>query len=267
MDLDDYLMDLTAVPFVRHLLDNESESRLNQWRRIQVKHLLTHKSGISKDLPGSLVFWNREAIEDQAYPTYEQFIEGVTDVQFHYDPEELNGSMKYSNLAMNMNARLVEGLNPWGDSYQDFVFFNLFDPLDMNHSFLDIGSSQEKYLTTGFSGNAVGVEPLPKVLQVGSYDGSIGLATSALDLAKIGQEFLKILFEQENKLFRTFGSEIFEPVSPYDNKFVWSYGSFWQYLASEGTLLWVGHTGTGYGERAMVLVSPETGIGFTLLFK
>lgn len=269
--LDTPLLELDRAAFVRKLKREEKPERLAKWGKIRIRHLLSHQAGISKDVPGTLVFFNTEAIRDHAYPGMEEFLAGLKDVEFLYEPGEIAPGIKYSNLAVNMLARIVAAYNPLQLSFPAYVRANILLPLGMTNTFYDIPLVLRHRLTWGYGApNAEGTRiEIPKVYEVGSYDGSIGVASNAVDLARLGQALLKMLAFERNpllnnkELIRTW----FTPVSRFVPSLNWAHGPLWQTLPGEPLTnpLWTGHTGTGYGERAVLLVAPEKNLGVVVL--
>jgi hypothetical protein len=108
------------------------------------------------------------------------------------------------------------------------------------------------------------------VFRTGSYDGSIGVASTARDLARLGRRLLDFAYFEENELLRSPNviNDLLLPKSFLSNSIAWASGPMWQVLPGE-TLdqpLWLGHTGTGYGERTFLMVAPERDLGVSILF-
>lgn len=271
LDLESSLLDYDQVPFVKFLKKHETPERVKKWSAMKIKHLMSHQAGISKDLPGSLVFFNSEAIADHAYPSMSDLYQGLLKVEFLFGPAKVEGGIKYSNLAMNLLARLVEGVNREGLSYPDYVKKNIFMPLGMNRSHFDINQHREgEYLVDGHGAKQLDgqILVLPKVYQVGSYDGSIGFATTSVDMAKLGQLFLKLIRFESNPILKDkqLIKTLLTPIVPEE---IMALGPFWKLMPGDHIdrdPIWVGHTGTGYGERAIVMSSPERGLGIAINF-
>ena len=265
------LMDLDRVAFVRHLKKYEAPERLAQWSKVKLRHLLSHQAGISKDVPGVLAFFNRESVRFNSYPSFFEFLNGLTSVEFIFPAGEIPTGIKYSNLGMNMLARVVESYNPEGVKFSTYVRRHILMPLHMRQTFYDIPAALENQLVGGFGapqmdGNRLSV---PKALKVGAYDGSIGVASTAQDLAKFGQELLNLM-DGHSKLLKDAAiiREMFTVVSPAGAGNAWAKGPVWQTLPGETAKdpLWTGHTGTGTSERSAVLVSAEKNVGVSILF-
>lgn len=265
------LLDLDKVDFVRFLKRHESQSRLAQWAKIKIHHLMSHQSGISKDVPGALAFFNTESLRNHSYPTSYDFYRGLPSVEFLFPAGEVSTGIKYSNLGMNILARIVEAYNDERLSFPAYVAKYILAPLEMNNSFYDIPFSERAKMVSGYgdlmkNGTRTAV---PKAYHVGSYDGSIGVASNARDLSRLGMEFLKII-NQESTLIRDpeVIRDFFFMKARVNPTIGWASGPLWQVLPGETAAnpLWTGHTGTGASERAIVLVSPERNLGINILF-
>lgn len=263
---DTSIMDLDKVGFVRFLKAHETHERLARWAKIKVRDLMSHQAGISKDIPGQIVgFFNTSALEDHAYPLMNGLYPGLLKVEFLYEPGQVASGIKYSNLGMNLIARIVEDLNPEQLSFQNYVKRHILRPLNMRHTYYDLSGANRNKLVTGYSSTK---KPIPAVYEVGSYDGSIGVATTAKDMAALGIEMLK-MFSGESTILKDQNTikQLFELKSFVTPGLSWAHGPLWQALPNETAAdpLWVGHTGTGPDARTIILVSPERGLGVVVL--
>lgn len=263
LSFDTPIMTLQDVRFVRFLKEHETAERLAKWNKITIRQLLSHTSGISKDIPGALVFFNTESLKENSYPGFHELYRGLTSVEFLYEAGE---RLKYSNLGMNLLARIVKDLNTEHLSYPQYVQKNIFQPLGMEHSHYDLSAAESADLVPGFGdllpdGTRTSV---PLALKTGSYDGSIGVASTAEDLAKFAMQLFKLHagtsgLVRDGAILDVWAA----PSSPASQALVWAHGPTWQYLPNEKErdALWLGHTGTGPSERILVAVAPEKNLG------
>lgn len=268
---DTKFMDLTKAKIVRYIRDNETPERLKLWNEITIGQMMSHQAGFSKDLPGSLVFGSTKSLVNNSYPTMEDLFKGILDVEFLYPAGKIDSGIKYSNLAINLLARIVEAYNKQGLSFAKYVKRHVAKPLGINNFYYDVPRKQRARMVQGWGTVlADGTRTqVPKAYFAGSYDGSIGVATTAADMAGLGMEFLKTvndkstLFQDSNLINRLFNMQSW--VSPSQG---WAGGPMWEVLPGETATapLWVGHTGTGSSERLIMIVSPELGVGVTVMF-
>lgn len=265
------LMDLKKVPFVKYLAHTETDARLEQWSKIKIHHLMSHQSGISKDLPGALAFFNVESLANHSYPTGTEFYRGLPFVEFLFPAGQVSTGIKYSNLGMNLLARIVAAYNSEKLTYAQYVKQKILIPLGMSHTFYNVPKDERGAMVAGWGARQPDGSrtDVPKAFFVGGYDGSIGVASTATDLSQMGMQLLKLLRGDSQLLknpemiadFVTLKS----PVSPTQ---AWASGPTWQVLPGDtiASPLWIGHTGTGASERSALIVSPEKNLGVAILF-
>lgn len=280
------LLDIDAE-FVLKIKEIEkfNNVRLARWKQITIGDLLAHHAGISKDIPGissndELMFFNSEAlINDNSYASTESFMNGLSQIEFIYAK---TGTFRYSNLGINMLARVVEAINKDGLTYSQFLAKNLFGPLGMKNTFIDVPIERRADLARGHTspGSFLPSKPklqvtsdgrvlMPYAYRAGAYDGSFGIATTSQDLAKFGQELLKVIKFKHNRLLnrRSVINSLFIPKTLHRaNDFARANGFMWvnSSIGSDSNILWAGHSGTGFGERAYLFYSPELGYGIAI---
>jgi CubicO group peptidase (beta-lactamase class C family) len=271
LNLDTPITQLNRAPFVRYLQKYETPTRLNSWSKITIRHLMSHQSGISKDVPGALAFFNTESLSNFSYPSLATFYHGLTSVEFLYQPGEITSGIKYSNLGMNLLARIVEAYNPYRLPYSEYIQQAILKPLRMQNTFYDIPENKRQQLLPAFgvpSSNGQRIL-VPPAFFAGAYEGSIGIASTSADLAKLGQE-LSRLINGKGKLLRD--KELIEYLvtlkSPVAPNLGWASGPLWTTLPGESAdqPIWLGHTGTGASERGIVIYSAEKNLGLSILF-
>jgi len=275
ISLDTHLLDLD-IPFV-HRLARTHQSDIERWKTLTLRQLLGHTGGISKDLPGSNMWLDIAGIRNGTYPDFTAFYRGMSDVELIYTPGKIPPGMKYSNLGFNMLARIVERYNREGLSFPRYVQKYVFAPLGMKKSHYALRKEELADLTSSYTPLGVdATQPeqrvvLPKVYDPLSYDGSVGIATTVEDLARLGMEDFKwVGMSHRSALSLGVNSEqaLVELTSPYAPDLGWSLGGTWGYLPGESGAdpVWFGDEGTGFGERSLLYVSPELGFGIALEF-
>lgn len=234
LDLDTKILDLKGISFVDYLLKNETPDRLKQWNQITVRHLMNHQAGISKDQPETLNgFFNSEAIANGSYALREGFLPSLLKIKFLFEPGLV---MKYSNMGPNLLARIVEGTNPDSLSFDQYVKKSIFEPLGILNSTYDLVTEKQiDQFVSGYTSQSMGRRPLPAVLKVGGYDGSIGVASTAHDLAKFGIEILRQVKNENPKLItnQNLISEYYTASSFLSDKMVWGLGPSWVTLSGK----------------------------------
>ncbi|PCI27867.1 hypothetical protein COB52_04320 [Candidatus Kaiserbacteria bacterium] len=274
LSLNTSITDIQGVAFIDYLRKNETPERLKKWSKIEIKHLLSHQAGISKDLPGARIFWNSDSLLDNSYPSFKTFRRGLLKTEFIYPAGATEGAVKYSNLGMNLLARIIEGLNRENLSFPQYVKKHIFSPPGMNRSAFNVSPQNHANLVTGYGTHQPGTGPLkiPHVFDVSSYDGSIGIAAPVNDMAKLGNQFLRATLFKKNLIFKS-DTAIQQFLSPIPhNSFlsksrVMASGPFWRFRPMNkhnAENLWLGFTGFGYAFESILLMNPIYDFGIVL---
>lgn len=271
LDRDAKLLDLRKTDIVRILRHHETANRLQLWNKVQLHQLMSHQSGIAKDISGSLLGFNSESLLNHSYPSMDVMYKNITAVEFLYPAGNIDTHFKYSNLAINILARVVEAYNPWNVSFSSYVYQSILMPLRMRSTFYDVPAWKRPQMVTGYGSllpDGTRTE-VPQALFAGSYEGSMGVATTATDLAQLGRELLKIINEESNVLSKPSVIKDWLTIkSPAGPTAGWASGPSWLVLPNENATddIWFGHQGTGASERASLLANAEKNIGVAILF-
>jgi CubicO group peptidase (beta-lactamase class C family) len=155
----------TYIPWFR--VADESASA-----QITVKHLLAQTSGFS-GAAGHVEL----AASDTSEQAIENSVRALKDVTLVRAPGEAH---EYSNLNYTVLGLVVQMVS--GQSYESYVQENIFDPLEMSHSFTSLGEARQNGMSTGH----VTLFGLPIARDVPFNRGNIAggyLISSAEDLA------------------------------------------------------------------------------------
>lgn len=275
--LDTRLSDLNQTEFF-NVVQSQCPEKIRKLRKIKVKNLLNHTSGILHDLPNSNMWWDSQAIEDGSYPSKKDFSAQFCNEPFLYEPGQVPGISKYSNHGFNLLGQIVEayGGEP---SFEKYIQKYILAPLNIQNAKYLIDSTSIDNLTNTYGkpgsllgGGATSRTPLAKVLDPGSYVGSVGLNISANALAKFGQETLRwTSYYHRPKLLQNWEAILY-PTSPnFGSSSSFGLGSILYNVKSENHrgfvsgILCYGHTGTLYGSRALVFACPELDWGMAMV--
>lgn len=263
------LAELPNSSFYQKLKSNPE--KLDMLKRIKVKHLLSHQSGIMQDLPGANMWWDLSSISDGSYPGYDIYDEGILDVELLFTPGDIPTGMKYSNLGFNLIAEIIKAYG--GEtSLESYIRKNILNKLGLTHSNYFIDDQNVDLLSRSHSnrGAAWGSPEdqrfiLPIVCQPGSCGGSIGLNSSSHELSLMAQALFKLLdplspdtLGVKNQLYN-----ILNPQSQNNKNLSWGHGFALENF--EGHLAF-GHMGTGHGSRALLKIFPELNWGISAVF-
>lgn len=105
---------------------------------ITIRQLLTHTSGISQVQGGATYLFN-------ASYSIEEVVDKSKDLFLDYKP---GSQFVYSNLNYVILGRVIEIVS--GQEYSDYINQNIFQPLQMTHSFFDEKQAAEDGLSEGY---------------------------------------------------------------------------------------------------------------------
>ena len=277
LSLETSLAELDQATF-HQTVSTKCPLQMTHLNNITIRNLLTHTSGVLHDLPNVSLWWDSAALEDESYPTDEDFVNNFCDERYLYPPDFVPGIAKYSNLGFNLLAQIVEAYGE-SSSYEEYVYNNIFSMLDMEDSFFSLNENQAQNLVVShgkpgslFGGSSEDRTQLVKVLKSGSYAGSIGLNISSNDLAKFGVEILNWTTGNKQNLLNISWHEALSPAAPLAGSSLSIARGFLIYNAKstdhsdfvEGIKCY-GHTGTNYGTKALLYVCPEIDWGIAVM--
>jgi CubicO group peptidase (beta-lactamase class C family) len=141
------------------------------WQPITIKHLLTHTSGIPNytSLPGY------EGVAGQI-STDEDVISRVRGMPLEFAPGD---KFKYNNSGYHLLGMIIERIS--GESYENFIWENVFVPLGMTHSGRDVSQAIIKNRAAGYS-MANGVLVNAKFQNMAAVGGEGGLYSTTQDM-------------------------------------------------------------------------------------
>jgi CubicO group peptidase (beta-lactamase class C family) len=222
-----------------------SRSEENLEKKITLRHLLSHTSGIARDAPVGNA-------REPSYGTLEEHVLSVCDTWLRHKVGE---RYSYSNLGYDLVAYIVQVQS--GQPFAKYVEDKVFTPLNMTYCSLD------PEFIRNHSNRAVGhmpyVKQLPLLIDV-SLGGSGSVYANARGMAKFVQFFLNG--------GKVDGREILDeslitsmPTPSIRSK---DYGLGIHVLHIDGNY-WLGHGGGGVGFITGMYWFPEYGFGSVLL--
>lgn len=267
------------------VVKTQCPQRISMLEKMNISHLLSHQGGIGQDTPGANLWWDVSAIEDGAYPSFKDFIRGFCSTDELLEPGKAP-LYKYSNAGFNLLGQIIVAYGQT-TSLENYVYQNILHPLEMKNTFYQLTAEQaEKNLV--FSHGNMGTDAtlgqqgrriLPKVLSPESYEGSIGVNSTAHDLAQLGIALLSWTSPSDGRQLENpvtnlakIWEKILQPVSRSSKTASITHG-FMLYDTKDSSspfhingYICYGHTGTGYGSRSILYVCPELDWGFAALF-
>jgi CubicO group peptidase (beta-lactamase class C family) len=211
------------------------------YESVTTRLLLTHRSGLSRYMSLAHEEWTNKTIPMTNDDMLRLFEEHVPDPYFQPD----NG-FHYCNTNYAMVASVIEAIS--GQSYADFIQERIFDPLEMDDSFIyhmDNDTAVSFYVDTEVMGHAYrGWRPVRvRNEYLNGVTGDKGVYTSIADLAKFDQAITTNLLVSQETM-----REAFSRGSPKYWRRKDNYGFGWRIKESEDSTAF--HFGWWKGYRA-----------------
>ncbi|MHA1308556.1 MAG: serine hydrolase domain-containing protein [Candidatus Heimdallarchaeota archaeon] len=107
-------------------------------QHVRIHHLLTHSSGVSRD--GETAHWY-----NYNFPGKEEIMKQVKEGITFFGTSEV---LKYSNFGFTLLGLIIEAVS--GKTYQEYIQEEIFDPLEMTNSVVDVNESNIERHATGY---------------------------------------------------------------------------------------------------------------------
>ncbi|WP_146503112.1 serine hydrolase domain-containing protein [Rubinisphaera italica] len=181
------LVELGKLSLNQRLSEILPEWNRGEKRRITIRQLLCHASGLPDQLPENLELRDQQA-------TLDEFYQRVIDVSLDYPP---GTSSRYQSMGYLVLAKVVEKLTRL--SLEEFIHLQIFIPLGMNNSFLGIPASAN---STALLNRVVDVDlPEEQLELTGNWNSDYwrslgapwgGMLSTSADMLKFCVEMTKI---------------------------------------------------------------------------
>lgn len=231
--------------------------------KITIRQLLTHTSGLQREVGGGLDTWSnpgKVALEPQ------DFIKASKTWEIHAEPGGTNPM--YSNLGLALAGQIVEKVSQ--QPFKDYVTEQIFKPLGMTSTkFIDDLTPSDPMATGYLMPPAPGQqrEEANPIEKAGALASVAGVISTPADLAKFAG-WLTSAKENDPLLPRSWLDE--GTTMGNTSSSMGDFGGI--ALTPSGAMVFeadnvgqmIGHTGTFHGFRAGFAVMPN-GLGFTFL--
>lgn len=236
--------------------------RLNdpvQTNRVQIRHLLSHTSGLPRHAYTNLV---------EAGLSLEHIIPRLANVPLI---SEVGAQLSYQNAAYSAIEKVLEARTDY--DFNTLLYEKLFKPLVMNHasvSYDGIQSSGNKALPHLYYSRTRGRVPIPISEKYYNAVSSGGINASVSDM---GRWLLLLTGHYPEVISNETLNDIYEPVATLHNRRYsrrWDgvnkshYGMGWRVLDNHGQKV-VYHGGYVNGYRSEIAFAPEEGVGICIL--
>lgn len=229
------------------------ESSFEDAPPVTIFHLLTHTSGIPREAP--FPYWN-----DNIFPTREQMIEGLSRQKLCFPP---GAQWKYSNLGMSIAGEVVEEVSEI--SYADFIEKEIFEPLGMISSSVNIKEDQKSRLATGYGRRMPdGTRNVMPFTESKGITPAANLSSTVEDLSK----FISLQFRDGkaggNQILKGRTLEEMQRVHWLQNNWQSGWGLGLSISRMNGHTI-CGHGGSVVGHRTEMRFCPEEKFGVIVL--
>ena len=170
---------------------------------------------------------------------------------------------QYSNLAYGILDYIIERTS--GRSYSDFMRNEVFLPLGLNHTTVDIGPGLEKHAAVRYNPEN---EPIP--FYDFDHPGASAVFSSAHDLVRFGMFHLKNRLPEQRRIITNKSIDIMAKESyarPQGNisRKEFGYGLGWSVRKNNKGLKIVGHGGGMGGVRTQLVLLPDQDVAIVIL--
>jgi CubicO group peptidase (beta-lactamase class C family) len=238
-------------PVYLHLESWEFPESDFDFKKVTIRHLLSHSSGLSL---GSI---GLEYDPQEKKPSLRESL--TREVKFVQEPGK---SFIYSNVGFNLLELLIEDVS--GQSFTDYMKKKILLPLGMQNASYEW---REDYPTKIPNGHKLTGEPVP--VYVYSEKGAGGLFANVEDFARfVGTGMLNDFYSAENVLTQNSIRELYAPVIDVSGIFSfvadhYGLGHFIETLPNGQMAVFGGGQGNGWMTHFHLV--PETGDGIVIL--
>ncbi|MCG8466994.1 MAG: beta-lactamase family protein [Gemmatimonadetes bacterium] len=213
---------------------------------ITVEHLLTHSSGLPREADDH---WT-----SHEFPTEDELRELLPDRKAPFSPEV---RWKYSNLAYTIAGMVIEAVS--GQSWADYLQANIFDPLGMTSSSVDLDVDG---LATGYTSRQLdGTRDVFPFVDARGMAAATGLTSTVEDMA----EFVSAQFRQgargEDRILGTASLREMHRIRMLESTWTRGQGIGFAIERTDGKIF-IGHGGgyPGYTTRTTIQLDEKVGV-------
>ncbi|MCJ8319162.1 MAG: beta-lactamase family protein [Colwellia sp.] len=160
---------------------------------VTIRSLLAHTSGLSRD---SHPYWSGP---EHYFPTEEELYEVLSTLETAHP---VGSDITYSNIGSALLGLIVEEVT--GESYKDYIESNIFQPLKMSNSVVEMQSSLygNKHAIGYTSTNRNGKRKVANFYQTKAMQPAAGISTTAVDLAKFAMWQFRLVDASKAELMK-----------------------------------------------------------------
>jgi CubicO group peptidase (beta-lactamase class C family) len=213
---------------------------------ITIEHLLTHSSGLPREAGPHWTDWE--------FPTDAELRDLMPERQAAFSPEV---RWKYSNLAYTVAGMVVEAVS--GQSWASYLQDNIFDPLDMSASSVDL---EDPLMAVGYGRRMPdGTREVLPFVDARGMAAATGLTSTVEDMAKFVSAQFREGVRGGDRLLSTASLREMHRVRMLESTWTRGQGIGFAVNRIDGKL-YVGHGGgyPGYTTNTTIQLDDEVGV-------
>jgi CubicO group peptidase (beta-lactamase class C family) len=213
---------------------------------VTIEHLLTHSAGLPREAGSHWTDWD--------FPTAEEVRALMPDRRAPFSPEV---RWKYSNLAYTIAGMVVEEIS--GMSWADYLQQNIFDPLGMSASSVDLPDPE---LATGYGSRMPdGSREVLPFVDARGMAAATGLTSTVEDMARFVSAQFRTGARGEDRLLSTSSLREMHRVRMLETTWTSGQGIGFSVRRIDGKL-YVGHGGgyPGYTTNTTIQLDSKVGV-------
>jgi CubicO group peptidase (beta-lactamase class C family) len=225
-------------------------------RRITIRHLLTHTSGLRFEAgaPGH-AYW-----QSSDFPTSEEIIAAAAEVELIVPPDTVS---KYSNQGFVLLGEIVEVVS--GVPYEAYVQQQILDPLRMDSTSFGPQERLSDELAHGYGRSLPGSERREfETAQANALNAAAGLFSSVEDLAKFLRWQLRVAGGDDSDILAGQTLREMQRVSWLNSNWTAARGLGFEIIHGPDRDM-IGHSGLFPGFQAAAYISPSENAGVIVL--
>ncbi len=213
---------------------------------VTIEHLLTHSAGLPREAGSHWTDWD--------FPTAEEVRALMPDRRAPFSPEV---RWKYSNLAYTIAGMVVEEIS--GMSWADYLQQNIFDPLGMSASSVDLPDPE---LATGYGSRMPdGSREVLPFVDARGMAAATGLTSTVEDMARFVSAQFRTGSRGDDRLLSTSSLREMHRVRMLETTWTSGQGIGFSVRRVDGKL-YVGHGGgyPGYTTNTTIQLDSKVGV-------
>ncbi len=236
---------------IRAYLPGEFPNLEFDGQAITFRHLVTHTSGLPHMFPDTAGIFDRPDWDRlpfiinslQAGFTRNQFLKELRKVQLDTIPGH---TFRYSNAGANLVGYCLEQV--YGRPYEVLVDEYIFNPLGMNHTYMDFSGKNAQFLARG--ANSSGLAMPPRARKELNAEG--GIISNLDDMIR----YMQFHLQQDHPIIQIAHQELMNgKYGDFEN------GLFWQVFKNGNQARRIFQNGGAFGTSCWMTLLPESGIG------